>query len=270
MTEAEYNAAEGIRRSDLWRMEDSPEKFKWFLEHPVEKTAAMQFGSACHKWILEPKDWGNEYAIAPTVNRATKAGKEEWARFLEEHPDREPVSTADFVIMDEMADALMSHELANRVLYGDTQKEVPLFWKDPETGERCKAKLDVLKIEDGKYVIIDYKTTQHADTMHFNRTVWDMGYHFQAGFYAEGLMHAAKLDYIPKFVFIAQEKKAPYSVNVIEVSPEVMKAGIAKFHELLDRYHECKEVDIWPGYADDVPNETYVPGWAEAEMEDEE
>ena len=35
MTEREYNEAEGIRRSDLWKIEDSPEKFKYNLEHPV-------------------------------------------------------------------------------------------------------------------------------------------------------------------------------------------------------------------------------------------
>ena len=44
MNELEYNQAEGIRRSDLWKMEDSPEKFKYFLEHPVEQTPAMAFG----------------------------------------------------------------------------------------------------------------------------------------------------------------------------------------------------------------------------------
>ena len=53
MTELEYNQAEGIRRSDLWKMEDSPEKFKYFLENPMEQTPAMAFGSACHKYVLE-------------------------------------------------------------------------------------------------------------------------------------------------------------------------------------------------------------------------
>ena len=53
MTEKEYNEAEGVRRSDLWRMEDSAEKFRYFLDHPVEQTPAMAFGSACHKMILE-------------------------------------------------------------------------------------------------------------------------------------------------------------------------------------------------------------------------
>ena len=81
MTEREYNAAEGIRRSDLWRMEDSAEKFKYFLEHPVEQTPAMAFGSACHKMILEPGDFSNEYAVAPEINRRTNAGKAEWEQF---------------------------------------------------------------------------------------------------------------------------------------------------------------------------------------------
>ena len=67
MTEKEYNEAEGVRRSDLWRMEDSAEKFRYFLNHPVEQTPAMAFGSACHKMILEPNDFGSEYAVAPQV-----------------------------------------------------------------------------------------------------------------------------------------------------------------------------------------------------------
>lgn len=268
MTEAEYNAAEGIRRSDLWKMEDSPEKFKYFLEHPMEQTPAMAFGSACHKWILEPTDWKREYVIAPDADRRTKEGKAVWERFNEERGDRTIVSMDDFSVMDEMANVLMSHELAGKFLYKNTQKEVPLFWTDPETGEQCKAKLDVLKQEDGKYIIVDYKTAKSAETREFNREVFNLGYYFQAGFYAEGLMYAAKLDYVPRFVFVAQEKKAPYSVNVIEVSPEVMKVGRLKFHELLERYHECKEVDIWNGYCTDEPNETSLPGWMNFEEED--
>ena len=32
MTESEYNSIEAVRRSDLWRMHESPEKYLWFLE----------------------------------------------------------------------------------------------------------------------------------------------------------------------------------------------------------------------------------------------
>ena len=83
-------------------------------------------------------------------------------------------------------------------------------------------------------------------------------------------MKAKKLKKRPGFLFVAQEKKAPFSVNVIEVSEEVMNAGIAKFHQLMDKYHECKALDQWPGYlTDNVPNDSFVPTWMEREMEDE-
>ena len=57
---------------------------------------------------------------------------------------------------------------------------------------------------------------------------------------------------------------------MIEVSEEVMQAGLAKFHELLGKYHDCKVLDYWPGYlTGNVPNDSFVPGWLEREMEDE-
>ena len=71
------------------------------------------------------------------------------------------------------------------------------------------------------------------------------------------------LDYRPGFIFVAQEKKAPFSTNVIQVTEEVMNAGIAKYYELLGKVHECKEYDIWPGYngIDETMNEATLPGW---------
>ena len=67
---------------------------------------------------------------------------------------------------------------------------------------------------------------------------------------------------------MVQEKKPPYSLNVVEVSDEVMKAGRAIFHELLDKYHRCKVLDLFPGYVQDVPNDSFVPGWYDPESDD--
>ena len=45
MTEREYRSAEGVSRSQLWRLhEGSPEKFKYEEEHPEEPTPALIFG----------------------------------------------------------------------------------------------------------------------------------------------------------------------------------------------------------------------------------
>ena len=269
MTEKEYNAAEGIRRSDLWRMEDSPEKFRYFMDHPTEQTPALTFGSACHKAILEPDDFLNEYAIAPAVDRRTKAGKEEWERFCAENEGKNVVSADDALVFAEMAEAIKRCPLAKKLICGKGQSEVPIFWADRETGEKCKAKMDRIVTYRRRKYIVDYKTTMAADTFHFNSSIWKYGYYFQAGMYAEGLKTALKLRKLPGFLFVAQEKKPPYAVNVIEVSEEVMNAGLAKFHELLQKFSECKALDHWSGYVQDVPNDTFVPGWMMDEMEDE-
>lgn len=262
MTEQEYSKAEGVRRSDLWRMEESPEKFKYFLEHPMEQTSAMAFGSACHKMILEPGTFCDEYAVAPQINRLTKEGKAQWVAFCEENSQKTIVKMEDADTMREMEIALERCGLAAELLRGDGETETPIFWVDPDTGEKCKVKCDRVVTMDGQYVIVDYKTALSANTDRFNNEIFRLGYHMQAGMYTDGLMYGRNLDYRPRFLFVVQEKKAPYSLNVIEVTEDVMNAGCAKFHELLEKYHECAELDVWPGYVEsNLPNETFLPGW---------
>jgi len=265
MTEMEYNQAEGIRRSDLWKMEESPEKFKWFLGHPIEQTPAMAFGSACHKFVLENKDFYDEYVVAPIVDLRTKAGKEEWEAFClenETYGAKTIISQDDIDVMTEMFFGIKRCPLAAKLILGKGETEQAFFWTDRETGEKCKIKVDRLVKYNRRWYVVDYKTCQCAETFRFNSEIWKLGYFMQAGMYCEGVRAAKKLRKLPGFLFVSQEKKPPYSVNVIEVSEEVMKAGVAKFHELLGKYHDCKMIDMWPGYlTGNVPNDSFVPGW---------
>lgn len=270
MNEMQYNNADGIRRSDLWKIDDSPEKFKWFLDHPAEQTPAMAFGSACHKYILENVDFASEYAVAPKLDRRTKDGKEAFAKFEEENAGKTIISQDDVDVMYEMRIALMKCKLADKLINGKGETEKAFFWKDPETREMCKIKCDRIVRYNRRLYVVDYKTCLCAETNRFNSEIFRLGYHFQAGMYTEGVMRSKKTKKRPGFLFVAQEKKPPYSVNVIEVSEEVMAAGVAKFHELMETYHNCKALDNWPGYmTGDIPNDTFVPTWMQAEMEDE-
>ena len=269
MNEREYNQAEGIRRSDLWKMEESPEKFKWNLDHPAEKTPALTFGSACHKLVLEPNTFNEEYAVAPNVDKRTKEGKEAWAKFVADNEGKDVISIDDYNTMSEMAKAINACPLADKLINGKGATEQSYFWTDPETKEKCKIKADRVVTWKRRKYIVDYKTTAAADTFHFNSSIWKFGYHFQAAMYAEGWKIANRKKKLPGFLFVAQEKKPPYSVNVIEVSEEVMTAGAAKFHDLLEKYHDCKALDVWPGYVGDVPNDSFVPGYIRDEFEED-
>lgn len=95
MTEREYRQAEGVSRSQLWRLTESPEKAKWAWEHPEEPTPALVFGQAVHKLMLEQEDFLTEFAVAPAVDRRTKEGKAEWLAFSETVEDRTIISAED-------------------------------------------------------------------------------------------------------------------------------------------------------------------------------
>lgn len=269
MNEKEYNEKPGVRRSDLWRMSESPERYKYFLEHPPESTGALVFGAAAHKYILEPESFEEEYAVAPNVDRRTKAGKEAWEAFVAECGEKTVISQDDFDTIREMDEVLQKHELANKLLHvcpGETEKAY--FWSDTETGEMCKVKCDRTVILGGKIYVLDYKTTNSAQTERFNSEIYRYGYHVQAAMYTEGFGASEGLETRPGFVFIAQEKKAPYSVNIIEVTEDVMNYGDAVYHKLLERLHECRMMDDWPGYCENEMNEAALPGWLSMDEEE--
>lgn len=273
MTEQEYNLAEGVRRSDLWLINDSPEKFKYAHDNPQEPTPALLFGSACHKMVLEPETFSDEYAIAPVCDRRTKDGKAIWEEFSEENQGKTIITAADGEVMVDMEAALNRCSLAHSLIHLDGETEVPFFWTDAETGEKCKVKLDrLINCLDGRVAVVDYKTAASAQTDAFNRSIFKHGYHVQAAMYTEAVQTSKKLDYRPVFIFIVQEKKAPYAVNVVQVSPDVMEVGSKLFHKLLKTYHACKELDDWPGYLpiDGGMNFTDLPAWVDEEDDDDE
>lgn len=271
MTEKEYRSHPYVSRSELWKMNESPEKFRWYREHPLSPTPALVFGQVTHKLLLQPETFDDEFIVAPNCDRRTKAGKEEYEQFLAKVGDRTVISQDDYNKALDMVVAVQSNPLANRFLQG--AKEIPYFWTDEMTGEGCKCRLDCLYEEDGQRYIVDYKTTGNAQTEIFsNKDVFRYGYHFQAAMYSEGVMHGLNLTERPRFIFIAQEKAAPYSVNVIAVPDEVMLSGLDKYRELLGMYHECRVMDYYPGYngALNELNEIALPGWMSLGVEEED
>ena len=271
MTEKEYRSNPAISRSELWKIHESPEKFKWHKEHPTEPTPALLFGQVVHKMLLQPESFREEFVVAPAVDRRTKAGKEEYEAFSATVGDRTVVSVDDYNKALDMVTAVRLNPLAVKLLAG--KKEEPFFWTDDFTGTDCKCRVDCLTEMYGTYYIVDYKSTGNAQTDIFsNKDVWRYGYAFQAAMYSEGVMNAMGLTERPRFIFIAQEKQAPYAVNVIAVPDDVMLAGLDTFRELIGLYHTCSVLDSWPGFNGmfNEMNEVLLPGWMSLGVEDED
>lgn len=245
MNDKEYNALPGIRRSDLWFMSKTPAHFQFHMQNP-EESPALAFGSAAHKYILERETFFDEYAVMPQVDKRTKAGKELIEAFKTVHADQTHISIEDFNTIIQMDAALKENSDIEHILSGHLRCEMPFTWTDPETGEMCKCKADILTEIDGELFIIDYKTTASCSDGSFESSARRYGYDFQSGFYTEGIEFCTMEKH--RFAFIAQEKTAPYLARLYVCDEGFVNAGKRKFHELLRKYHTCKESDEWKGY----------------------
>lgn len=265
MTESEYRRQDGISRTELWRLKESPEKFKWYQEHPEPPTPALLFGAAAHKLLLEPDTFDGEFVVAPDIDKRTKSGKEQWSDFLDHIGQQYVISQADYQKAEEMAQKARETPFVKKLLNGDMER--PFFWVDDLTGEPCKIRVDCISTIGGKTVIIDYKTTADASTEGFMKSAINYGYDFQAGMYCEGVEKVTGQK--PLFVFIAQEKTAPYAVNILQADDLMVRRGYDVFRELIGIYHECKTTGNWYGYlgAYNVINNLSLPAWLAKEIE---
>ena len=221
-----YDKIPAVRRSDLWEIRKSPAHYLYKVTHPEEPTAALLFGTAAHKYILEPDTFWDDYIEVPKLDRRTKAGKEEWQRILDS--GKTPISSDDLEIIKAMDEQIMANPIADALLKTG-RHEVPIEWTDAET---------------------DYKTTTSCMDGAFEKSCRLYGYKLQAGMYSEGVFCSTFDDC--RFAFVAQEKTPPYAVRVYTCDEGFRLEGQDLFHELLGILHRCKESGEWPGYRDEV------------------
>lgn len=265
MTDAEYRRHSAVSRSELWRLHESPQKFKHFKEHPEEPTPALLFGQAFHKLALEPDTFFDEFVVLPDVDRRTREGKQLWAEFVEASIGKTPIPPEMFEQAQEMCAALAAEPLAQKLLNG--RREVPFFWVDDSTGEECKCRVDVLNTHYSRPIVVDVKSTTDASTEAFTKDAIKYGYDFQSAMYSEGV--AKGIGQKPLFVFIAVEKTPPYAVNILQADELLLRRGYNLFRDYIGIYHDCKMSGNWYGYLgkNNQINNLALPAWLAKEVE---
>ena len=260
MSNAEYRKKEGISASDLKLMMKSMAHWKYYHDHPEESDSeALQFGRAYHKLMLEPDDFESEFIVFPKIDRRSKEGKEAYAGYLKKAEGKEILSTETYEKLKEMQKALYATPFVKLLIKGEHEKS--FFWKDEETGVPCKCRPDSYGQIQDEYICVDLKTTSDAETDHFMRDALKFGYDIQATHYCNGLEDHFKKPF--KFIFIAQEKTAPYLVNVLQADEYFMASGKELRNTLLEQYKECLETGAYQGYMtkESGINSLSVPAW---------
>lgn len=250
MTRAEYDAIDAVNYSTLKFLRVSPKHYRHAVDTPASDTATFQFGRAVHTAILEPDRFPLDFAVWTGDRRAGK----DWEAFKAANAGRTIVKADEYEVAIAMRNAVRSHPAAAPLLaQGWPEKSV--VWTDPDTGIKCKARLDWLCGS-----VVDVKTAADIDPARFGATVARYGYHIQAAFYRAGVAYGLGLVDMP-FHIIAVEKTAPYDVVVYQLDDAALYAGEEEVRGLLATLKSCRERNEWPGRSS---SETMLslPGWA--------
>lgn len=248
--EADYHAdRNSLSVSGAKTLLKAPALYKHQLDNPVRRDV-FDFGSAAHALVLGV---GDPIAVIDAPTWQTKAAKE--AREAARANGETPLLVADYERVQEMADALASHTFAMSLLSGG-KPEVSAYAVDEPTGVMRRCRFDYLRPGIG----VDYKSTADASPDGFARSVVNFGYDMQAAWYtdlADDLGHT-----LDAFAFVAQEKTAPYIVEVYELPLDLIVRGRTRNYRALERFRDCTETGIWPGYTGRDFTTLPAPRWA--------
>lgn len=209
-------------------------------------TPAMTFGSAVHTMVLEPALFAKRYAVAPEVDRRTKAGKEQYNEFQASIGDREVITQKDYERLALVNTAVQRDPHAQQILSQATH-----FEQDetkPIEGVPFRGIADVV----GETWVADLKTTSDASPKGFQRSAANLGYHLQAAAYCE----IWQVDY---FYWIAVETEAPWNVMVYRQHADSLAKSTEVLRSLIRRWRD------WDGkpasYTDGI-QDLELPRWA--------
>ena len=263
MTETEYSLANGIRRSDLWKLKRSPAHFRYEMDHPQEPSPAMVLGAAVHAAVLTPDEFKRQYCVADFDGR-TKEGKA--ARQAAMEAGKTLLTKEQFDTVNGIVESIRNDRFASRLLLTG-QHETAYFWKDDVTGCMCKCRTDCETDIDGQHVIVDLKTCADAGTEAFMREAVKLGYSVQCAMYSEGVKAVTGKDSL--FVFVCVEKTPPFAINILQADEAFRLYGTDEYRYLMGLYAQCREKNEWPGYAglSGSVNELTLPAWLKKGVE---
>lgn len=218
----------------------------------------FDFGHAAHGLILGA---GRPLVVVDADDWRGKAARE--ARDAAYAAGDVPILASEHKQAQGMAEAILRHPKASALLTpGSGKPEQSLFRRDKQTGVTLRSRLDWLPnyTGSGLLTVPDYKTAISAYPQAFSRSAASYGYHMQAAWYSDMVTALGLADEV-RFLFIVQEKTAPYLVSVVEFDDEALAIGRRLNREAIDVYADCVKRDRWPGYSKDTEL-IALPTWA--------
>lgn len=267
MPHEEYIAHKAVSRSGLTELLRSPQHYWWkYLSGQAERedTTALRLGTAFHTLLLQPSLFSEVAMVWSGKPRNTKEGKDEYAAAEAQSNGKLLIKQADFEHLQAMARSILAQPAAKKIIDASGKIEASFFYTDMNTGVEAKARPDFWR-EDG--IVVDLKTTNDASEAQFQRSIVDYGYDIQAFMQMEAIERVTGTR-PQSFVFICVEKDPPYAVAFYTASPDLLRCGEYRYHNLMSKYAQCMKSGQWPGYGSLI-RPISVPDWFVKRLDNE-
>jgi hypothetical protein len=254
-----YLTLDAVSKSSLVNIVKTPAHYKWALDHPIEPTPAMIFGSAVDCWITEGEEkFRASHVMRPpgldlrsTAGRAWRkeaGGKTVVPAMLNGHPASVPG----------VIDAIARHERAQQMV-GECVRQVSLLWTDEETGLRVRGRPDFLADGDRPF-IMDLKTSGMTDPESFAKQALALKYHWQAAMYLDGASACYQCEFTD-FYFLVVDPAPPHPVELYRLGEAEIELGRSQYRDALRLLDRCLANANWPSSTGAV-RELVYPTWA--------
>jgi exodeoxyribonuclease VIII len=262
----EYLAIQALSNTRMSLLAQSPRHFK-FNAALDERMKCLVAGRLIHTHTLEPALLACRYAVMPDfandLNNQTDKGlpstssqtrwcKEQVFNFESANSDREIVIESWWREALLTVESIRSDESSREIFETPGPTELTVVWDDPETGIRCKARID--KVAGPK--LVDLKSTSRLAT--FTKSIASYDYHRQLAHYQAG--YAALTGELLQPWIVAAETVPPYCIQSAPLHDEAVNCGESRRRKLLRLLRECLDADHWPGPPS--PTSWRIPEWA--------
>jgi hypothetical protein len=236
-------------------------------------TPTQLLGEQIHGVILE--DWLARQLVVegPEGNWSHKINKDYRAALQAQYPDATIVKPDAYAAMLGLRVNFYSHPVIMDLIaeMGPFKAEASMFFTSEHGGTSlfCKARPDILWEPDGDGAAyhINIKTVVSNEGDTFANQFLRYGYDISVAHYHEALVETYG-DAGHEHIFVALERKPPYTVRVYAVTHEMLKHGVARRDRAIKTILKAESTNDYPAY----PEAEYltVPAWAEESSEIDE
>lgn len=234
-----------INHSLLTQAWKNPEHYQMIMagwRDPSKDTAAIEFGKASHRGLLQPDKYMQKYLIFDDADKCVEISGKDWqknnkkprgtneyrawyadvvARASNNGQKLMPIE--DHTTIQNMVDRALSVPQIREYLDYTLKEQIVQYQYQ---GLRMKGMADVT---DGYSFILDYKTLWHGVALQqesLMKVIIEHNYHSQQFSYGQGMNIKDKL-------ILFQQKVYPYTPVIVKLSDAMIKEGQRHFDEMV-------------------------------------